>query len=130
MNSKFLLTAPVFSLMLGFSLPQAAAADRPESPAKLGSSVAELSMAQAPAVEGCRVLATIRGSSGYGKNLDWKPAAKASALGRATQMGATHVVWKRFYPVGAFNGKAVARAYNCESRDLTSAPSASAAPGL
>lgn len=64
-------------------------------------------------VKGCRYLASVEGNSGYGKNMGWKPLAKNSALSKAQQLNATHVVWTDFKSVGAFNGVATANAYNC-----------------
>ncbi len=66
-------------------------------------------------VQNCRYLQEVEGSSGYGKNYNWSVLAKHSALVRAEKLGASHVVWDRFYPVGAFNGIAVAKAYQCNT---------------
>lgn len=66
-------------------------------------------------VQNCRYLQEVEGSSGYGKNANWSVLAKHSALVRAEKLGASHVVWDRFYPVGAFNGIAVAKAYQCNA---------------
>lgn len=66
-------------------------------------------------VRGCSYLNRVEGSSGYGKNLDWKGIAKYSALSKARNLGASHIVWERFAPVGVFNGTATARAYSCKS---------------
>jgi len=63
----------------------------------------------------CRFLGKVEGSSGYGKNAGWQPLAKASALHRAEKLGASHVVWEQMYPVGVYNGIAVARAYSCNT---------------
>lgn len=68
---------------------------------------------QESAVQDCRFLGKVEGSSGYGKNFGWQPLAKSSALRKAEKLGATHVVWQRLIPVGAFNGVAIARAYSC-----------------
>lgn len=65
------------------------------------------------AVKDCQFMGKVEGSSGYGKNWGWQPLAKSHTLQRAEQLGATHVVWQQFIPVGAFNGVAVARAYDC-----------------
>jgi hypothetical protein len=67
------------------------------------------------AVGDCHFLGKVEGSSGYGKNIGWQPLAKASALHRAEKLGASHVVWEQMYPVGVYNGVAIARAYNCNS---------------
>lgn len=66
-------------------------------------------------VENCQFLGKIEGSSGYGKNNGWLPLAKSSALRHAKKIGASHIVWERTLPVGAFNGVAIARAYSCGS---------------
>ena len=68
---------------------------------------------QERAVGECQFLGKVEGSSGYGKNPGWHPLAKASALRRAENLGASDVVWQRMIPVGTFNGIAVARAYRC-----------------
>ncbi|CAL1239123.1 hypothetical protein [Candidatus Methylocalor cossyra] len=65
------------------------------------------------AVKNCRYLGQVEGSSGYGKNFGWQPLAKADAERKADRIGATHIVWKDFEPVGAFNGEARAKAYAC-----------------
>lgn len=61
----------------------------------------------------CQLLKNVEGDSGYGKKIEWKSYAKIAALTRAERLGASHVVWEKFYPVGAFNGVAVAKAYKC-----------------
>jgi len=66
-------------------------------------------------MQNCHYLDKVEGSSGYGKNFNWQSLAKYSALSRAEKLGASHVVWEQFYTVGAFNGIAVAKAYNCNS---------------
>ena len=66
-------------------------------------------------VKDCRFLGKVEGSSGYGKNMGWQSLAKSAALQRAEKIEASHLVWERFIPVGAFNGLAVARAYSCNS---------------
>ncbi|NJD08504.1 MAG: hypothetical protein FIA97_18695 [Methylococcaceae bacterium] len=66
-------------------------------------------------VRGCSYLDRVEGSSGYGKNQDWKGIAKYSALSKARNLGASHIVWERVAPVGVFNGTATARAYSCKS---------------
>lgn len=66
-------------------------------------------------VKDCRFLGKVEGSSGYGKNMGWQPLAKSSALQRAEKLDASHVVWERLIPVGAFNGVAIARVYSCNS---------------
>jgi len=66
-------------------------------------------------MQNCHFLDKVEGSSGYGKNFDWQSLAKYSALSRAEKLGASHVVWEQLYPVGAFNGIAVAKAYDCNS---------------
>jgi hypothetical protein len=70
---------------------------------------------QVSSIQNCHYLDQVEGSSGYGKNLDWNRAAKYSALSHAEKLGASHVVWERIYPFGAFNGIAIAKAYNCNS---------------
>ncbi len=64
-------------------------------------------------VQNCQFVAEVTGSSGYGKNSGWKSIAKVRAEQKASAVGATHIVWSDFRPVGAFNGEAVARAYTC-----------------
>ncbi len=66
-------------------------------------------------VTACQFIKTVDGSSGYGKNNDWKSIAKASVLLHAEKLGASHVVWDKFNQVGAFNGIATAKAYKCDS---------------
>lgn len=65
------------------------------------------------AVKNCRFLSNVEGSSGYGKSAGWQAIAKSQAEQKAGAMGATHVVFTDFRPVGAFNGEASARAYVC-----------------
>ncbi len=76
-------------------------------------SLAKPSEVKESAVRDCNFLGKVEGSSGYGKNMGWQPLAKSAALHRAQELGASHVVWQRMIPVGAFNGIAVARAYGC-----------------
>jgi len=66
-------------------------------------------------VQNCRYLDRVLGSSGYGKNQDWRGIAKAMAVRKAAGIGASHIVWDRISPVGVFNGTAEARAYSCAS---------------
>ncbi|TAN65341.1 MAG: hypothetical protein EPN17_17165 [Methylobacter sp.] len=66
-------------------------------------------------VQNCHFINKIEGSSGYGKKVNWQNFAKYSALTQAEQLGASHVVWERFTPIGAFNGTATAKAYSCDS---------------
>ena len=70
---------------------------------------------QASETKNCHYLQKVEGSSGYGKNMNWQSLAKYSALSKADKLGASHLVWERFDPVGSFNGIAVAKAYNCNS---------------
>ena len=72
---------------------------------------------QAAETKNCHFLQIVEASSGYGKNMNWQSLAKYSALSKADKLGASHLVWERFYPIGAFNGIAVAKAkaYNCNS---------------
>jgi hypothetical protein len=74
-------------------------------------------------VQGCMLLSQVIGSSGYGKKIGWKSFAKANALKKAGAIGATHIGWKDFKPIGAFNGEAVGGAYLCtkDSARTTSA---------
>lgn len=71
--------------------------------------------ARLSALENCQFLGKVEGFSGYGKNNDWQRMAEGSALQRAENLGASHVVWERMISVGVFNGYAVARAYSCSS---------------
>ncbi|MGZ5028059.1 MAG: hypothetical protein ACXWFX_12830 [Methylobacter sp.] len=66
-------------------------------------------------VQNCHYVDSVEGSSGYGKKSDWQSHAKYSALTQAEKLGASHVVWERFTPIGAFNGIATAKAYDCNS---------------
>lgn len=70
---------------------------------------------QAQMVTSCSYIETIEGNSGYGKQIDWRSIAKFKALEQANQLGASHVVWERLHPVGAFNGIAIAKAYKCNT---------------
>ena len=76
---------------------------------------AQPQVAEMASVQNCHYLNKVEGSSGYGKNNNWQSLAKHSALSRADQLGASHVVWDRFYAVGAFNGVVIANAYDCDS---------------
>ncbi len=71
--------------------------------------------AQLNSVTSCNFIDTVEGSSGYGKKVEWQSTAKVAVLNRAAKLGASHVVWERFNPVGAFNGIAIAKAYKCSS---------------
>lgn len=64
-------------------------------------------------VKHCRLLAKVTGTSGFGKKLSWRPAARASAIRKAEASGASHVVFTGTRPVGAFNGVAKAEAFAC-----------------
>ena len=66
-------------------------------------------------VQNCRYMDMVEGSSGHGKKFDWQSFAKYSVLTQAEELGASHVVWERFTPIGAFNGVATAKVYNCNS---------------
>jgi hypothetical protein len=79
------------------------------------TSLAEVQVAEESTVRNCQYLDKVEGSSGYGKNMNWQSLAKYSALSRAEKLGASHVVWEQFYPVGGFNGIATAKAYVCKS---------------
>ena len=65
-------------------------------------------------VANCRFIATVEGSSGYGKNPRWETIAQWYAGKEAERLGATHVVFTQMRPRGAFNGEADARAYTCQ----------------
>lgn len=79
------------------------------------TSKAQPQVAEIASVQNCHFLNKVEGSSGYGKNYNWQSLAKGSALSRAEKLGASHVVWDRLYPVGGFNGVAIAKAYDCDS---------------
>jgi hypothetical protein len=79
------------------------------------ASLAQPQEASVSTMQSCRYLDRVEGSSGYGKNFNWRSLAKYSALSQAEKLGASHVVWEQYYPVGAFNGIAIAKAYNCNS---------------
>lgn len=64
-------------------------------------------------VKQCRLLSKVTGTSGFGKKLSWRPAAKASAIRKAEAAGATHVVFQGVRAVGIFNGVAKAEAFAC-----------------
>jgi hypothetical protein len=76
-------------------------------------SKAQPQVTEMASVQNCHYLSKVEGSSGSGKNNNWQSLAKYSALSRADQLGASHVVWDRFYPVGSFNGIIIANAYDC-----------------
>ncbi|HWO99937.1 MAG TPA: hypothetical protein VNL74_04845 [Methylococcus sp.] len=65
-------------------------------------------------VKDCRYLSIVTGSSGYGKNMQWKSLAEHAAERKALDLGASHIVWSEFRPIGAFNGFASAKAYVCK----------------
>ena len=75
---------------------------------------AQVQVAEESTVQNCQYLDEVEGSSGYGKNFNWQSLAKYSVLSKAEKIGASHVVWEQFYPVGAFNGTATAKAYACK----------------
>ncbi len=77
------------------------------------TALASPQIAESQAIQSCQYLEEIEGSSGYGKNYNWTVLAKHSVLTKAEKLGASHVVWERFYPIGAFNGIAVAKVYHC-----------------
>lgn len=62
-------------------------------------------------VQNCHFVDTIEGSSGYGKKPEWQSFAKYSVLTQAEKLGASHVVWARFTPIGAFNGTVSAKEF-------------------
>lgn len=67
----------------------------------------------AGAVERCQFLSDVKGNSGYGKNTGWQAIARKQALKKAEAIGATHLVWRDFRPIGAFNGEAIGQVYDC-----------------
>ena len=79
------------------------------------ASMAQPKVAEVTEISNCQYLTEVEGSSGYGKKFDWKGFAQASVLNQAEKLGASHLVWERYYPVGAFNGIVVAKTYRCES---------------
>jgi len=79
------------------------------------TSKAQPQVVEMASVKNCHYLNKVEGSSGNGKNNNWQSLAKYSALSRADQLGASHVVWDRFYTVGAFNGVVIANVYDCDS---------------
>jgi hypothetical protein len=79
------------------------------------ASLSQTQETQASVIKNCHYLQIVEGASGYGKNMNWQSLAKYSALTKADKLGASHLVWERFDPVGTFNGIAVAKAYNCDS---------------
>lgn len=94
---KFANVLALFIWLLGFS----------------GNAFAQPQVAHEPDVHSCRYLDNVEGQSGYGKSANWLALAKYSVLNQAEKLAATHVVWVRFEPVGAFNGVAVAKLYKC-----------------
>ena len=70
-------------------------------------------VADTSSMQNCQYLNNVDGTSGYGKKSSWQSMAKDSALKQAKNLGASHVVWEKLYPVGAFNGVAVAKAFKC-----------------
>ncbi|MBP1151190.1 MULTISPECIES: hypothetical protein [Methylocaldum] len=80
----------------------------------LGDSNAEPKELFQPDVEDCRFIANVKGSSGYGKDMNWRHAAKVRALKKAEGISATHVVWKSFKELGVLNGVADGAAYRCD----------------
>ena len=81
------------------------------------TSKAQPQVAEMASVQNCHYLNKVEGSSGYGKNNNWQSLAKYSALSRADQLCASHVVWDQLYSVGDFNGVVIAKAYDCDSYD-------------
>jgi len=79
------------------------------------ATLAQTQEASASDMQNCHYVDRIEGSSGYGKKFDWQSLAKHSVLAQAEELGASHIVWEQFIPVGAFNGTATAKAYNCNS---------------
>jgi len=64
-------------------------------------------------VNDCQFLADVKGSSGYGKDVNWRQIAKEYALKKADSVGATHVVWTSIKELGVLNGEANGIAYRC-----------------
>jgi hypothetical protein len=77
--------------------------------------LAKTQEAKADDVASCKLFDTIEASSGYGKKFNWQSVAKETALQQAQQLGASHLVWDRFNPIGAFNGIAIAKLYKCDT---------------
>lgn len=65
-------------------------------------------------VKDCHYLSIVTGSSGYGKHMQWKSLAERAAERKAVDLGASHIVWSEFRPIGTFNGFASAKAYVCK----------------
>lgn len=78
------------------------------------SAFAQPEVTQAAVVEKCNFVSNIEGTSGYGKKFEWQSYAKMDALNKAAKIGASNIVWERFNPIGAFNGVAIAKVYNCD----------------
>ena len=76
---------------------------------------AQLQIGDQSTITSCQYIDEVEGASGYGKKIDWRVFAQYSALKKAEKLGASHVVWDRYYPVGAFNGIAVAKVYRCNT---------------
>ncbi|MGZ5029321.1 MAG: hypothetical protein ACXWAT_01585 [Methylobacter sp.] len=65
-------------------------------------------------VQKCRNLGNVDGESGYGKNTDWKDLAKHSALIRAKELGASHIVLGEYVTEDNEDGSVYAIAYLCK----------------
>ncbi|CAI8812869.1 hypothetical protein [Methylocaldum szegediense] len=72
--------------------------------------------ATADMVEYCESLGMVTGHSGYGKHggVHWERIAKGRALRKADSLGATHIIWEKARPNGAFNGHVTGSIYECE----------------
>lgn len=79
------------------------------------SSIAQLQETTQTELKNCQFLKEIEGKSGFGKNYNWQALAKHSALKKAEEIGASHIIWGKFNSIGAFNGIATAKAYRCNS---------------
>ncbi|MCX7088836.1 MAG: hypothetical protein NTV00_12395 [Methylococcales bacterium] len=79
------------------------------------TTMAQLMEVEAVATTRCHFIDTVQGFSGYGKKTEWKSYAKSDVRNRATELGASHVVWAQFNATGAFNGTVVAKLYDCSS---------------
>jgi hypothetical protein len=79
------------------------------------TSLAQPQIAENIDIQNCQYIKKIEGFSGYGKNNNWKDIAKYRALNQAEKLGATHVIWEKYYTTSGFSGIATGKAYSCKS---------------
>jgi hypothetical protein len=88
---------------------------------KAGQQLADVREADDAMVAGCTYLGDVTASSGWGGLAQGlgQSRSRNSALKRAAQKGATHIVWSRLAS-GWGGGNASARTYKCEPKGKTS----------